>query len=190
MPIDPSPHRHEQPDRVARSGRAARGDRVLRIDVRPDRPADPSPPPPAETIVTDNDRFVYAHRRPTGPNRLSVMTAKPTLLVAPRGGFGWMPEMEPDPDLRPDVDGAPPTVAATHGPVPDDWVPGFDPDPDPVALRLVGRRVPERPPVPAPASPRRAFGGNVLAAAIAWGVLLLVAEVIVVAALVATLGGG
>jgi hypothetical protein len=190
MPMDNAPRRHEQPDRVARSARAARGDRVLRIDVRADRPADPSPAPPAEAIVMDDDRFLYAHRPPTGPNRLSIITGKPSLLVAPRGGYGWMPEMEPDPDLRPDIDGSPPIVTRTIGPVPEDFVPGFDPDPDPVALRLVGRRVPERPPLPAPEPARRAFGGNVLAAAIAWGVPLLVAEVIVVAALVATLGGG
>jgi hypothetical protein len=173
--MDPSPHRHEQPDRVARSDRAAGcpqgDDHVLRIDVRPAPPADPSPAPPAEAVVTEHDRFLYAHRPPTGPNRLSILTGKPSLTVAPRGGFGWMPEMEPDP-------------------APEDFVPGFDFEPDPVALRLVGRRVPERPPLPAPAPPRRAFGGNALVAAIAWGVPLVVAEVIVVAARVATLGGG
>jgi hypothetical protein len=179
MPIDPSPHRHEQPDRV------------LSVAVHPELPADPPPAPPAEAVVMLNDCYAYRHIQPIGHNRLSLLTGKPSLLVAPRGGFGWQPEMEPDPDLRPDVDGSPPIVVPTHGPVPEDWVPGFDPDPepDPVALRLVGRRVPERPPV-APATDRRAFGGNALAAVVAWGLPLLVAEVIVVAAVVAAFGGG
>jgi hypothetical protein len=153
MAIDPSPHRHEQPDRV------------LSVAVRPDLPADQPPAPPAEEVVTFNGSFAYRHIQPVGPNRLSLLTGKPSLAVAPMGGFGWQPEMEPDPELSPDVDA------------------------DPVALRLVGRRVPERPPV-APATDRRAFGGNALAAVVAWGLPLLVAEVIVVAAVVAAFGGG